>query len=154
MGPEACATDPSRNNAARTRGRPFTIGNAGRPKGARHRATLAAEALLDGEAAVLTRKAVELALAGDTVALRLCLERILPTRRERPIEFALPALRSAADAAAAIAAITGAVAAGELMPGEAVELARLVETFVKAVESHEFEQRLRLLEERQNETRS
>ena len=154
MGPEACVTDPPRNNAPKTRGRPFAMGNAGRPKGARHRVTLAAEALLDGEAAALTRKAVELALAGDTVALRLCLERILPIRRERPIEFALPALRSAADAAAAIAAITGAVAVGELMPGEAVELARLVETFVKAVESHEFEQRLRLLEERQNETRS
>ena len=38
---------------------------AGKPKGARHRATLAAEALLDGEAEALTRKAIELALAGD-----------------------------------------------------------------------------------------
>ena len=43
---------------------------AGKPKGARHRATLAAEALLDGEAEALTRKAVELALAGDGIALR------------------------------------------------------------------------------------
>ena len=49
-----------------------------RPKGARNRATLAAETLLDGEAEALTRKAVELALAGDTTALRLCLERVLP----------------------------------------------------------------------------
>jgi Family of unknown function (DUF5681) len=50
---------------------------AGKPKVARHRATLAAEMLLDGEAEALTRKAVELALAGDVIALRLCLERIL-----------------------------------------------------------------------------
>jgi len=56
------------------RGRPFapgTSGNpAGRPKGARNRATVAAEALLEGEAEALTRKAVELALAGDVTAQR------------------------------------------------------------------------------------
>jgi hypothetical protein len=146
-------TDSPRNNVAKTRGRSFARGNPGRPKGARHRATVAAEALLDGEAEALTRKAIELALAGDGIALRLCLDRILPPRRERPVEFALPALRSAADAAAAMAAITGAVAAGEITPGEAVELARLTETFVKALEAHEFEQRLRFLEAR-DETRS
>jgi hypothetical protein len=72
-------------------------GNAGRPNGARHRVTLAAEALLDGEGEMLTRKAIELALAGDPTALRLCLDRILPPRRERPITFKLPALHSAAD---------------------------------------------------------
>ena len=43
---------------------------AGKPKGARHRATLAAETLLDGEAEALTRKAIALALAGDPIALR------------------------------------------------------------------------------------
>jgi hypothetical protein len=48
---------------------------------------MAAEALLDGEAEALTRKAVELALAGDTVALRLCLERLLPPRRSRRVTF-------------------------------------------------------------------
>ena len=56
----------------------------------------------------------EMALGGDTVALRLCLERILPPRRERPAHFALPELRSPADAAAAIAAIAAAVADGDL----------------------------------------
>ena len=76
--------DP-RNNGVKTRGRPFATGNPGRPKGARHRVTVAAEALLDGEAEALTRKAIELALAGDTIALRLCLDRIIPPRRERAV---------------------------------------------------------------------
>jgi hypothetical protein len=41
---------------------PGQSGNpAGKPNGARHAATLAAEALLDGEAEALTRKCVELA---------------------------------------------------------------------------------------------
>jgi len=65
-----------------TRGRPFQPGQSGnpdgRPKGARNAATVAAEVLLDGEAEAITRKCVELAKEGDTVALRLCLERILP----------------------------------------------------------------------------
>ena len=61
------------------------MGNAGRPKGVRNRATIAAEVLLDGEAESLVRKAVELALAGAVVALKLCLDRVLPPRRERSL---------------------------------------------------------------------
>ena len=58
---------------------------AGRLRGTKNRATKAAEELLEGEAEALTRKAVELALAGDTVALRLCLERLLPPRKSRRV---------------------------------------------------------------------
>ena len=111
------------NTAGKQRGRPFTKGQSGnpsgKPKGARHRATLAAEALLDGEAEALTRKAIELALAGDSIALRLCLDRILPPRRERPLRFVLPELRSSADAAAAVGAILAAVASGNACVAEA-----------------------------------
>jgi hypothetical protein len=57
----------------------------GRPRGARNRATVAAERLLHGEADALTRKAIELATDGDTTALRLCIERILPARKDRPV---------------------------------------------------------------------
>jgi hypothetical protein len=119
----------------------------GKPTGARHRTTLAAEALLDGEAEALTRKAVELALGGDTTALRLCLERIVAPRRDRPVRFALPELGSADDAAKAMAAITGAVARGDVTATEAGELSRLVEVCVKALEAVEFDKRLRALEE-------
>jgi hypothetical protein len=145
------------NTAGNQRGRPFVKGQsghpAGKPKGARHRTTLAADALLDGEAEALTRKAIELALGGDTIALRLCLDRILPPRRERPMSFELLRLQSAADTAAAMATITAAVAAGDIMLGEAAQLAKLVETFVKAIEANEFDQRLRALEARDNAIR-
>jgi hypothetical protein len=60
--------------------------------------TLAVEMLLDGEAETITRKAVEMALAGDTTALRLVLERICPPRKERPVAFTLPTLETPADA--------------------------------------------------------
>jgi hypothetical protein len=127
--------------------------HAGKPPGARHRTTLAAEALLDGEAKALTRKAIELALAGDTTALRLCLDRILPPRRERPISFRLPGLQGAADAAAAMAAIVAGVAVATITPGDAAVLSKLIEVYVKAIEADEFDQRLRALEAKGDGTR-
>ena len=68
----------------------FTAGNLGRPKGSRHKSTLAIEQLLGGEGEALTRKAIDMALAGDTTALRLCLERIAPAKRDAPARFPLP----------------------------------------------------------------
>ena len=82
-------------------GKPFTPGcsgnPAGRPKGARNRSTLALETLLDGQAEALTQKAIELALAGDMAALRLCLDRILPARKDRPVSIEMPTIDTAED---------------------------------------------------------
>jgi hypothetical protein len=119
----------------------------GRPVGVRNKATETAEILLDGEAAALTRRAVELALAGDAVALRLCIERIIPPRRGRPVKLGLPPMRGAADLGGTMAAITTAATGGAITPGEAAELARVVEIFVRAVETSDFERRLKELEE-------
>jgi len=104
--------------------------------------------LLDGEAEALTRKAVELALAGDAMALRLCLDRIIPPRRGRRVQLGLAPLRGAADLGGTMAAITTAATQGAITPGEAVELARVVEIFVRAVETSDFERRLQQLEAR------
>jgi len=132
------------------RGRPFTKGRSGNPRGRevgrRNRASLAAEALLDGEADALTRRAVELAIEGDPAALKLCLERILAPRRERVVRFALPPIDSAADIARAMGAVAAAVADGALTPGEASALAQLVDTFVRAIETSDFDRRLQSLE--------
>src|SRR5215203_4516920 len=118
----------------------------GRPPGARHKTTRAIDALFDGEAEALTRKAIELAKAGDLVALRLCLDRVCPPRKERPVRFALSALNTAADAKEALAAILKGVAEGELTPGEAAELSRLLDSFTRVLEVSEFEERLTRLE--------
>jgi Family of unknown function (DUF5681) len=118
------------------RGRPFVKGQsgnpAGKPKGTRHATTLAAEALLGGEAEALTRKAIELGLAGDTVALRLCLERIMPARKSRYVSFNLPAVDAASDLAPAFSAVLAAMASGELAPDEAVTVAGVLEMKRKA----------------------
>ncbi len=120
----------------------------GRPLGARNKATRAAEALLDGEAETLTRACVAAALAGDTTALRLCLERILPPRRDRPIDFKLSPISTAAEACVAVSEIVEAVSSGDLTPTEATAITGLVDAFVKALETRDLEARVLALETR------
>ncbi len=95
----------------------------GKPKGARNKATLAAEALLDGEAEAITRKAIEKAKEGDMAAIRLCLERILPAIKSRPIEIDLPPVETAQDIQAAQGAVITAMARGEITPDDAGTIA-------------------------------
>jgi hypothetical protein len=131
----------------RGRGRPFEKGRSGNPggrqPGSRNKATLAAAVLLMGESEALTRKAVELALAGDSTALRLCLDRLLPPCRERTVAFSLPPLETAGAGEArgpsphgvclAMNAVISALAGGEITPGEAERIAGVVDTFVGAI---------------------
>jgi len=124
----------------------FGPGNSGKPKGTRHKATQAALALLDGEAKALTRQAVTMALGGDTTALRLCLERIAPPRRDAPVTFDLPPMETARDAAKAAGAVLGAVADGDLTPTEGAHIMALVETYRRTLETTELEARLAALE--------
>jgi hypothetical protein len=114
---------------------------------------VALEAILDGEGELITCTAVEMAKAGDTTALRLCMDRLLPPRKDRAVAFALPKLEAAADAVKATAALVGAVAAGELTPSEAAELSKLVEGFTRAVDLHDIQARLERLEAQQGSKR-
>jgi Family of unknown function (DUF5681) len=142
MGDEVSPKPPGR-----ARGRPFEKGRSGNPggrrRGSRNGSTLAAAALLAGESEALTRKAVEAALAGDSIAMRLCLERVLPRCQERPVEFCLPPIATPStaktsaptprDLSRAMNAVTSAVARGEITPGEAATIAGVVDTFMRAI---------------------
>jgi hypothetical protein len=141
---------------AKARGRPFEPGQSGnpsgRPKGARNKTTIAVEGLLDNEAEALTRKVIELALAGNMAAIRLCFERLLPPRRDRGVAFDLPKIESAADAVAASGAVLESCAAGTLSPSEAVEVMRSIETHLRAIELRQIETGMAALERSQKET--
>jgi len=133
-------------NSGRNTDGTFGPGNPGKPQGARHRATQAALALLDGEAEALTRQAVTMALGGDATALRLCLERIAPPRKDVAVTFDLPRMETARDAAKAAGAVLGAVAHGDLTPTEGAHIMALVETYRRTLETTELEARLAALE--------
>jgi hypothetical protein len=110
---------------------------------------MAAEALLDGEAEALTRKAIDKALEGDSVALRLCLERIIPPCKDRPITFDLGALDGPADALRAVVVVLRAMAQADVTPTEATAVATILEGYRKAFEMTEIEARLAALEKRE-----
>ncbi len=138
--------EAARKSVTNTRGRPFAPGNGGKPRGARHKTTLAIEALLDGEAETLTRKAIELAKAGDMQALRLCMDRLAPPRKDRSIAFEMPSIATVDDLPAATRAIMDAVSVGDITPSEAAELGKLVDAHVRAIEVSDISKRLEALE--------
>lgn len=118
----------------------------GRPKGALNKTTLATQALLDGEAEAMTRKVVELAKDGNLAALRLCLERLLPPRKDRPVNFTLPRIEGAQDLVKALGAILEAVAQGEITPAEGQTLTVMLDAYRKGLETVDFEARITALE--------
>jgi hypothetical protein len=121
---------------------------AGRRAGSRNKASLAVEALLDGEAEKLSRKAVEMALDGNPVALRLCLERIAPPRRGRSVNLDIGPVSSGSDLAGAQAKVLAAMADGEITIEEAADAARVIEAVGSAYERRELEVRLVALEQK------
>jgi len=124
----------------------FSIGNPGRPKGARNRTTRTVEVLLAGQSEALTQKAVDMALGGDTTALRLCLERIAPPRKDVPVSFELPVIENAQTAAEAAQAVLSAVAQGEITPLEGASVMGLIENYRRILEATDLEHRLQALE--------
>jgi hypothetical protein len=121
---------------------------AGRSTGSRNKATLAAKKLLDGEAEEITRKAIELAKSGDTIALRLCLERIYPKPKEMTIKTKLPAINTAADIPLAIARIFQMIGTGKLVIDQSKTLAGIAAVQGNILEIAELEKRITALEEK------
>ena len=124
----------------------FVDGNSGRPRGSKNKATLAVESLLEGQAEALTQTAIKNALEGDTVALRLCMDRIASPPKDAPVSFTLPLMTNALDAAEAAGSVLNAVSKGELTPIEATRVMGLIDSYRKTLELTEIEQRLQALE--------
>jgi phage tail tape-measure protein len=120
---------------------------AGRPRGALNRATVLAQELLSARVESIAGKLIELAEGGDMRAIRVCMERLMPVIKHQPIAVELPPIENAADSVEAVASIAAAVAAGELTATEAAELAKVVDSYVGALASREFEERLSKLEQ-------
>ena len=139
------------NSTGKQRGRPFRKGRsgnpAGEPKGTRHKATMAVQALLEGEAETLTRKCIELANEGDTTALRLCMERLAPAMKSRTVQLSMPSVETADDVLRAQAVTIRAMAAGEITPDEAATIAGILDAKRKAIETVQLEERVAKLEQ-------
>jgi hypothetical protein len=128
--------------------KPGQSGNPlGRPKGARNLATVAVEKMLQGELNSITRKCIDMALAGEPVALKLCLERLMPPLKGRHLQLDLPAVTDAASALAAMSKVTKAVGNGEITTDDAAAVAGIIEINRRTVETANLERRIRALEQ-------
>lgn len=142
-------SETPRKNEPKPRGKPFGPGNPGKPKGARHKTTLLAEKLMQDDAENIVNAVLAAAKGGDMTAARIVLDRIAPARRDSPVRFRMPTITAAADAAKAMGAVVAAVASGEVTPGEAEQVAKVIGAFVQSLEAAEFEARLHALEKRE-----
>ena len=133
-------------NGRNTAGK-FTSGNSGRPKGAKNKKTLAIQSLLGGQAEALTQTAISKALDGDSMALRLCMERIAPAPKDNPVAFTLPHMDNALDASQAAGSVLTAVSEGNLTPIEATRVMGLIDSYRRTLELTEIENRLKVLED-------
>jgi len=124
----------------------FATGNSGRPKGAQNKKTIAIRSLLEGQSEALTQTAITKALDGDSVALRLCLERIAPAPKDQPVSFRLPKMNNALDASEAAASVLSAVSKGDLTPIEATRVMGLIDSYRRVLELTDIEHRLQALE--------
>jgi hypothetical protein len=121
---------------------------AGRPRGSRNRTTILMQDLLAGRAEAIGQKLVELAENVDIAAIRNCMDRLAPEGKDEPVDVGLPPIEKPADSVAAAQAIVAAVAAGDLTAAEAAGLAKVVDVYVRAVETKGFDERLTKLENR------
>ena len=148
--PDGKKTAGKRSDARSPSGR-FTRGNRGgpgRPAGLPNRKTRQLEALLEQDAEGLVAVLIKKARAGDATALRIAFDRLLPPRRNRPIEIALPPINALADLTAAHNAVLAALNVGEISASEAQSLAAVIETQRKSLEATALEDKVRQLEAR------
>ncbi|MGE7415076.1 hypothetical protein [Methylobacterium tarhaniae] len=106
-----------------------------------------ADGLLEAAALALMRKTIEMALTGDSRAMRLCHDRDAALRENRPIRFTLPEITTPADFPKATLAILQAVATDELTPREAAELSKPLAAHMQAVALADLAERVASLEQ-------
>ena len=129
--------------------KPGQSGNpAGKKPGTRHKATRLAESLLDSQVKELVEKCVEMALSGNGQAMKICMDRLISVRKDRPISLAPPQLENAEDAAKAMKSIAGAVSESKITPSEAQILSTVIENYRKVTETTILEKRIVELERR------
>ena len=112
------------------------------------------DALLETDAETITKKCIEKAKEGDMAAIRLCMDRLCPARKDSPVLFEVPPMESAGDAVSVMGAVMSALASGEISPSEAQAVAGIVETYRRTIETSELESRIGELEQTHKSSRS
>jgi len=128
-----------------TKFKPGVSGNpAGRSKNSGKIAKL--RALLDPHAEDLVEKVKSMALEGDTTALRLCLERLVPPIKIKDEPVSVTGLDGNKGLVEQGQAVIDALASSEITPSEAATLMQTVASQARILEVDELERRITALE--------
>jgi hypothetical protein len=91
---------------------------------------------------------MELAMAGDITALRLCMERLLPPRKDRPIHLLLPPIDNVQQISLAMTTVSAAIGEGEITPMEGEVLSNILAAHKDVLVTADLERRMDELERR------
>lgn len=120
-------------------------GQSGNPKG-RPPGIAQVRKLLDPHRDELVQKAVALALAGDTVALRLCIDRLAPLPRAEFSPVVIPGIALAVSMSDKARAILDAAGGAVISPDAAAMLLSAIASVAKIIEADELAARIAALE--------
>jgi len=118
----------------------------GRPLGSQNKSTLIMESMMQGDAEKLTRKLLDMASAGDIGAMRLCMERIMPPRKERLLSFELPPIENLDDISLGMKSILAAISEGMLTTEEGEAISRILGQHATVMVNQDLQQRVEKLE--------
>lgn len=127
----------------------FVRGKSGNPAGRPKSELVRLRGQLAEHGHDLVAKAVELALSGDTAALKLCLDRISPPLRPRSAPVNVP-LGDAVGLGDMARAFIEAASEGRISPDDAAQLLSGLAGASRVIEASEIEERISKLEETQN----
>jgi hypothetical protein len=120
----------------------------GKPKGARHKTTQLAYAMMEGSLEAILDQVVAKAKAGDMLACRMIIDKIIPPQKDRTIAIELPPIASIDGVGRAQSEILQAVVDGDITPNEGERIAAIVDSRRRAIETVELEARITELEGR------
>lgn len=119
---------------------------AGRPKGIKDK-RVEMRALLEPYAPSLIEKAVQLALEGDTTALKLCVDKIVPSMKPISESVLIEADKSLADTGKSV---VDAMTSGSISITSGFDVLRSLQAQAKLEEMTIIEERLSALEKKAN----
>ena len=117
----------------------------GRPKGAKDKRTQYRE-LFEPHADVLIQKAIDLALAGDTACLKMCIDRLVSPFRAKNATVTLDDIEGTLTEKGE--KIINAMGSGELSPSDASSMLSALAAQARIIEIEELEKRVSDLEAR------
>lgn len=103
--------------------------------------------LLEPKREELVAKAVEMALGGDSIALRICIDRLAPPPKAESAPVKIPGLADALTPKEKADSIVAAVAEGQISFEAGERAMRLLGLYLQAITVTDHEARLRAIEE-------